>query len=123
MTGGHAGIGLETTRALVKAGATVYMASRTKSKVDDAIKELGPDGDKVVRDPPRRATLTLQKFVELDLMSIKSAQKAAASFKDQSQRLDCIIANAGIMATPYQLTDDGIESQFQTKCVAPCSRR
>jgi len=54
-------------------------------------------------------------------MSIKSAQKAAASFKDQSQRLDCIIANAGIMATPYQLTDDGIESQFQTKCVAPCS--
>lgn len=102
---GHAGIGLETTRALLNAGATVYIASRTKSKVDDAIKELGGSPDKV-------------KYIELDLMSIKSAQKAASSFTDQSKRLDGLIANAGalssavtaltrlgIMATPYKLTD------------------
>ena len=75
MDSGHAGIGLETTRALLKAGATVYIASRTKSKVDDAIKELGASPDKV-------------KYIELDLMSIKSAQKAASSFTEQSKRLD-----------------------------------
>ena len=55
-------------------------------------------------------------FVQLDLASQTSVRKAATAVKDvlADDKIDVLILNAAIMACPYALTVDGIESQFAT---------
>lgn len=53
-------------------------------------------------------------FLQLDLTSFKSIENAATEFKNRSQRLDILLNNAGIMATPYSKTAEGYEIQFGT---------
>lgn len=53
-------------------------------------------------------------FLECDLASLASVQKAAKQFTSASARLDVLICNAGIMALPLGLTTDGYELQFGT---------
>ena len=53
-------------------------------------------------------------FLELDLASLKSVQRASETFLASSDRLDLLINNAGIMAQPEGLTTDGYELQFGT---------
>ncbi|KAK4705862.1 hypothetical protein P7C70_g326, partial [Phenoliferia sp. Uapishka_3] len=103
-TGGHAGIGLSTTKGLLQAGAKVYIASRNPEKVDAAIKELLAEH----ADWKDRIG-----FLEIDLASLKSAKKAGEEFLGREQRLDGIVLNAGVMAVPYKLTEDGVEQSFQ----------
>ncbi|KAK8090729.1 retinol dehydrogenase 13 [Apiospora phragmitis] len=54
------------------------------------------------------------KFVETDLASLKSVRKAAETILDDDEipQIDVVINNAGIMACPYTLTEDGIELQL-----------
>ena len=68
VTGGYAGIGLETVRALLPKNAKVYIAGRSKSKADAAIKQL--------KDETGKEAL----FIELDLANLKSVKKAAEEF-------------------------------------------
>uniref|UniRef100_A0A0W0GB04 Xylanolytic transcriptional activator regulatory domain-containing protein n=1 Tax=Moniliophthora roreri TaxID=221103 RepID=A0A0W0GB04_MONRR len=51
-------------------------------------------------------------FIECDLASLQSVKKAAHEFLSQSNRLDILICNAGVMALPPGLTKDGYELQF-----------
>lgn len=53
-------------------------------------------------------------FVQCDLASLKSVQKAATKILTECSRLDLLLANAGIMAKPPGLTTDGYELQFGT---------
>jgi NAD(P)-dependent dehydrogenase (short-subunit alcohol dehydrogenase family) len=49
----------------------------------------------------------------LDLSSLASVKKFAAAFlKEENERLDLLILNAGISTTAPALTEDGYESQF-----------
>ena len=94
-----------TTRALSAKGATVYILSRTAAKVEDAIKQLE------AQQPGVKERL---HHVQLDLLDLKGCRKAAKELSEKTSRLDGIILNAGIMASPYKLTElDGIEEQFQ----------
>ncbi|ORY92453.1 hypothetical protein BCR35DRAFT_297867 [Leucosporidium creatinivorum] len=104
VTGGHAGIGLATTRFLSSSGARVIIASRTQTKVDEAIKQL------VTEDASLSDRLS---YVKLDLSSLKQVKAAAEEVVSKEGRLDGLVNNAGVMAAPYELTEDGIESQFQ----------
>lgn len=109
VTGGHGGIGLATTKFLVKGGARVIIASRTETKVRDAIEDLVKDnnsGDAI-------GTRDRLSYVKLDLNSLKQVEQAAQEILSRESRLDGIVCNAGIMALPYKLTEDGIEQQFQ----------
>jgi NAD(P)-dependent dehydrogenase (short-subunit alcohol dehydrogenase family) len=102
VTGGNGGIGLETVRQLSQHGAKVYMASRSEDKAKAAIDELKKEkGEADVH------------FIQIDLMKLESAKKCAEEFKAKEDRLDILVCNAGIMAVPYKLTDDGIEQSFQ----------
>lgn len=101
VTGGNGGIGLETVRQLAQHGAKVYMASRTESKARAAIEELNKESPLDVH------------FIEIDLMKLSSAKTCAEQFLAKESRLDILITNAGVMAVPYKLTDDGIEQSFQ----------
>jgi NAD(P)-dependent dehydrogenase (short-subunit alcohol dehydrogenase family) len=54
------------------------------------------------------------ELVALDLASLKSVRACAEGLLKKGEPLDVIIANAGVMATPFGYTLDGFETQFGT---------
>lgn len=102
VTGVSSGLGLETARALASHGAQVIGAVRDLAKASAAV---GPIREQI----GDRLTL-----VELDLASLASVRAAAAAIAERFPALDLLIANAGIMATPFGQTEDGFELQFGT---------
>ncbi|HEX5660581.1 MAG TPA: oxidoreductase [Polyangiales bacterium] len=107
VTGANSGLGFESTRALARAGAHVIMACRNPAKAEAAADR--------VRAETEGASLEL---LELDLMRLDSVKEAAGEVLGKHGRLDILLNNAGIMAMPYQLTEDGFESQFGTNHLA-----
>jgi len=108
VTGGNTGIGKEIVRELALHNArVVYMASRTESRALAAIEEMK------TRDEAIKKADNV-KFLKLDLADLKSCREAANAILEKEDRLDILINNAGIMATPYEITADGFELQFQS---------
>lgn len=103
VTGISSGIGLETARSLVSHGATVIGAVRNLAKAEAATARIRESA------PERAGRLDL---VELDLASLKSVLACANKLLDSGRTFDAIIANAGVMATPFGRTVDGFETQF-----------
>lgn len=56
--------------------------------------------------------------LELDLLSLKQVDRAAKALLEKVPVIDILINNAGIMAPPYELSEDGIESQFAVNHLA-----
>lgn len=104
VTGVSAGIGVETARALAAHGATVVGAARDLGKARSAT------------EPVRAAASNGGglELVALDLASLASVRAAAGAIVAKGKKLDAIIANAGVMATPQGKTADGFETQFGT---------
>lgn len=48
----------------------------------------------------------------LDTGNLKSVRQFAKAVQEKYPKIDILLNNAGIMATPYHLTEDGFESQF-----------
>jgi len=105
VTGVSAGLGVETARALVAHGADVVGAARDLEKAQRATSEVS-----------MAAAETGASFevVKLDLASLKSVRAAADKLITDGRLFDVIIANAGVMATPFGKTEDGFETQFGT---------
>ena len=101
VTGANSGIGLETTRQLVKQGARVVMGCRRVAAGQEAAATMAG---------LRGST----EILELDLASLTSVRRAAATFLETHDRLDALVNNAGVMAPPYGKTRDGFEMQFGT---------
>lgn len=97
ITGGHNGIGLETTRALAAAGASVTVAARN------------PD-----RAAERLAGIPRVETGRLDLMDPASVDAFVAGYLGSGRPLHVLINNAGIMAGPLVRDARGYESQFAT---------
>ena len=105
VTGVSAGLGVETARSLAAHGATVIGAARDLEKARRATEG--------VRAAAASGGGSLE-LIELDLASLKSVRGAADAQLARGQFLDAIIANAGVMATPFGHTADGFETQFGT---------
>jgi NAD(P)-dependent dehydrogenase (short-subunit alcohol dehydrogenase family) len=103
VTGVSSGIGRETTRALVARGATVIGTVKDRAAAEASTA--------VVRDAARQSGGTLQLAV-LDLASLHSVRACADQLLAAGLPFDAIIANAGVMATPFGKTVDGFETQF-----------
>ena len=103
VTGANIGLGLETTRELMRKGAHCVIASRTKSKADAALAELEADG-----------LSGTAEVIPLDLASLDSVKEFVAQFRARHEKLDLLINNAGIMMVPEGETRDGFESQLGT---------
>lgn len=100
VTGGASGIGLETVRALARAGAEVTVATRDPARADDLVAEFAGPGPGTVR------------AAALDLADLDSVDAFVAGWAGP---LHALIANAGIMALPdRQLTPEGWELQLAT---------
>jgi NAD(P)-dependent dehydrogenase (short-subunit alcohol dehydrogenase family) len=105
VTGVSAGLGLETARSLAAHGAQVVGAARDLRKAEAATTE-------VRKAAP--ATGGSFELIELDLASLKSVRACADKLLTKKESFDVVIANAGVMATPFSLTMDGFETQFGT---------
>lgn len=97
VTGGYSGLGLETTRVLAAAGATVVVPVRT----------------------PEKARLTLAgitgvELAAMDLLDPASIDVFAQRFLDTGRPLDILIHSAGMMASPLSRDSRGYEMQFAT---------
>ena len=103
VTGGSSGIGVETARALAKAGARVVIAARDLKKAGEVAQDI------------RKTTGNDKVEVEkLDLDSLASCKDFAKRYLAKGRPLHILINNAGIMACPKTYTVDGFESQFGT---------
>ena len=94
VTGANSGLGAQTAKALIGAGAEVILACRNTTKADAVAADLG-----------ERATVA-----KLDLADLASVR----AFADGFAGADVLINNAGLMAVPLRRTADGFEMQIGT---------
>ena len=84
----------------------IILAGRSLTKIQPVIERINTANPGVKTD-----------FIPLDLSSQDSVREAAAKINERVDRLDLLINNAGIMASPFAKTVDGIESQFGTNYI------
>ncbi|POV97761.1 hypothetical protein PSHT_14382 [Puccinia striiformis] len=112
VTGGNSGLGYITCLELARKNAKVYMASRNKSKAEEAIIKIKEELTKSKKEGEGESDREpFIEFLEFDLSKLSSGKSTAEEFLKKENRLDMLINNAGIMATPYELSPDGIELQ------------
>jgi NAD(P)-dependent dehydrogenase (short-subunit alcohol dehydrogenase family) len=105
VTGVSAGLGVETARALAAHGAHVVGAARDLAKAEAATAQVRKDA------VAEGGSLEL---AALDLADLKSVRACAEQLLAKGEPFDVVIANAGVMATPFGHTADGFETQFGT---------
>ncbi|KAF8231767.1 NAD(P)-binding protein [Tricholoma matsutake] len=103
VTGGNAGIGKETAKALLSHNAKVYIAARDEKKAHLAIKDL--------KDQTGKESF----FLMLDLADLLSVKAAAKEFESKEKELHILFNNAGVMYPPTEMvTAQGYDLQFGT---------
>jgi NAD(P)-dependent dehydrogenase (short-subunit alcohol dehydrogenase family) len=105
VTGVSAGIGVETARSLAAHGAQVVGAARDLGKAQAATTQIREDA------ATHGGSFEL---IALDLANLKSVRACADELLAKAETFDVVIANAGVMATPFGHTADGFETQFGT---------
>ena len=103
VTGANSGLGLHTSLALAAQGARVLMACRDAGRASEALA-------RVRREVPAATA----ELVTLDLSSLASVQRCAEQVAGRVGALDVLVDNAGVMAPPRTLTEDGFELQLGT---------
>jgi NAD(P)-dependent dehydrogenase (short-subunit alcohol dehydrogenase family) len=98
VTGANSGLGLQVSIELARHGAHVVLACRDRARGAAALEQVVGSAELVV----------------LDLADLASVRAAATEIGRSHDRLDLLVCNAGVMATPHQLTADGFELQFGT---------
>ena len=96
VTGGYSGIGLETTRELVSSGAEVIIPAK---RPEVAINSL-------------EGVVSKENIIEMDLSDLNSVKNFTAGYKENFNKLDLLINNAGIMACPETRIGNNWESQI-----------
>jgi light-dependent protochlorophyllide reductase len=99
VTGANSGVGLETTRQLIKQGGHVVMACRRI----DAAEEVARDFDTLKGS---------YEIMRLDLADLQSVREFATEFLSKYDRLDGLACNAGLVThgNEPQRTKDGLET-------------
>lgn len=98
VTGGYSGIGLETVRALANAGARVTVPARRPDVASSALADVAGEIE----------------IAAMDLGDVATVRKFADDYIETGRKLDLLINNAGIMATPFGRVGKGWEMQFGT---------
>jgi NAD(P)-dependent dehydrogenase (short-subunit alcohol dehydrogenase family) len=93
VTGANKGIGFEVARQLLREGFHVFLGARDEKAGKAAAEKLNQETRKTGKDE-RQGSLT---FLRIDIADPKSIKRAAEEFSKQSDRLDVLINNAGIL--------------------------
>lgn len=107
ITGGNAGIGRETARALAAQGASVVLAVRNVEAGEDAKRDIIE-----TTGNPR------VEVMRVDLARLADVRRFAAEFKRTHDRVDVLVNNAGFHTSQRTLTADGYESTFAVNHLA-----
>jgi NAD(P)-dependent dehydrogenase (short-subunit alcohol dehydrogenase family) len=102
VTGGNAGLGLYTAAELCRFGFHVTITVRSERKGEDAVQDIR-----------QRCSTASVDYMLMDLSSLGSVNKFATEYLSRDNRLSLLVNNAGIMNTPFRVTEDGFEEQFQ----------
>ena len=105
VTGVSAGLGVETARSLAAHGANVVGAARDLNKAAAATEQVRKDAS---------ANGGSFELIALDLADLRGVRACADQLLKKGLFFDVVIANAGVMATPFGHTADGFETQFGT---------
>lgn len=103
VTGATSGLGKEATRILTQKNATIIMAVRNTKKAEAVAQEIKKQHPNAQID-----------IKEMDLSSLASVKLFANGVLKNYDQLDVLINNAGIMACPFDKTQDGYEIQMGT---------
>ncbi|KAF2669385.1 NAD(P)-binding protein [Microthyrium microscopicum] len=104
ITGTSGGIGVETVRAMHLTGATVFATARKADVLHSVVEEI------LKSDPDNKAPI---HEIIIDQTSFASVRKGAQEILEKSNgKVNILINNAGVMATPEGKTEDGWETQF-----------
>ena len=104
VTGANSGIGYQAARYLLRAGAAVILACRSREKGEAASAKI------VAKQPSAKVEVRI-----LDVADLDSVRRFAAEFLSEDKPLDLLINNAGVMALPERrTTPQGFEMQFGT---------
>jgi NAD(P)-dependent dehydrogenase (short-subunit alcohol dehydrogenase family) len=101
VTGATSGLGEATASALASQGAHVVLATRDVAKTETVMAAIRA-----------RAPEASLEHLAVDLADLASVARAAETFLARHDRLDQLVANAGVMATPLRRTVDGFELQL-----------
>ena len=113
VTGGSDGVGFEIVKILYSKGAKVYIASRSQSKAEAAIKTITT----LPASTPGQLS-----YIHLDLSDLSSVKQAAEEFASHEESLDVLWNNAamGVGALPNgSKTKQGHETHIGTNCLGP----
>ena len=89
VTGANKGIGFEVVRQLAREGFRVFLGARNQDAGRAAAEKLNREG---VKEGHSEVT-----FIGIDIAQPESIQRAASEFSRESDRLDALINNAGIL--------------------------
>ncbi|XP_061825151.1 WW domain-containing oxidoreductase isoform X1 [Nerophis lumbriciformis] len=103
ITGGNSGIGLETARSFALHGAHVVLACRNLTRANKAVRGIQEEWKKA-----------RVEAMMCDLASLRSVREFADSFKAKKLPVHILVCNAAVCTQPWTLTQDGLESTFQT---------
>ncbi|KJR81431.1 short-chain dehydrogenase [Sporothrix schenckii 1099-18] len=102
VTGGNAGIGKATVRALAyHSPKAIYLCGRRHEACEATAAAL--------RQETGYESIVV---LDMDLSSLKSVKTAAAAFLGRESRLDLLFLNAGVASVAPTLTKEGYEAQF-----------
>ena len=108
VTGPTSGLGRAAAVCLATAGARVILVSRSEDRLREVREELiaitGED-----RFP----------VVVADMSSLASVREAVATIREQEDRLDVLVDNAGAIMDQRHETEDGLEAAFATMVAGP----
>lgn len=108
ITGGNAGIGLICSQVLAKRGARVFLLARSEARYQEAFQSFQQADEESAKR---------WSYVACDLADLESVKAAAAQLAKDTDRIDVLLNNAGVMAMPYSFTKQGLEIQCGTNVV------
>ena len=106
ITGGYGGLGKETARVLSFQGANVIICGRSQKSLEETTESIKKEGTALGKEN------IFIEYLLCDLNRLSLVKECAEAYLARYPKLDILINNAGIMACPWTLTADNIESQF-----------
>ncbi len=98
VTGASSGIGRATALELARRGYHVVAAGRSEERTRAVVDQIENDGGSA-------------EFLQVDLASLQSSERAGREYAGSSRPLDVLVANAGVGGVGG-LTEDGFEIHF-----------
>jgi NAD(P)-dependent dehydrogenase (short-subunit alcohol dehydrogenase family) len=109
VTGANKGIGFEVARQLARQNFRVFLGARNEKAGREAAQKLSGEGNVI--------------FLQIDVADEKSIRAAAEELSRQSDRLDVLVNNAGILLdddkSALTITRDIFETTLRTNTLGP----